>query len=147
MKPSVAGNFPGLFHLNERVCWFGEWKHGFFSMTAVAALNVGDIVEEQEQDEKECDQGSQIDSLKTNTAYGLKRDYTFMGTCAQVGKKFLYYSEKQFERPKYYKKGDPFGHFNFGSTIVLLFEAPKDQTNAFSLQCNDILKVGNAMYL
>ena len=147
MKPSVAGNFPGLFHLNERVCWFGEWKHGFFSMTAVAALNVGDIVEEQEQDEKECYQSSQIDSLKTNTAYGLKRDCTFMGTCAQVGKKFLYYSEKQFEKPRNYKKGDPFGHFNFGSTIVLLFEAPKDQTNPFSLQCNDRLKVGNAMYL
>ena len=147
VKPSIAGNFPGLFHLNERVCWFGDWKHGFFSMTAVAALNVGDIVEDQVLDENECDQSPQGESLKTNKAYGLKRDCTFMGTCAQVGKKFLYYSEKQFEKPRMYKKGDPFGHFNFGSTIVLLFEVPKHDTNPFSLNINDRLKVGEAIYM
>ena len=46
VKPSTANVMPGLFHLNERVAWIGKWRHGFFSMTAVAALNVGDIVEE-----------------------------------------------------------------------------------------------------
>ena len=46
VKPSTANHMPGLLHLNERVAWIGRWRHGFFSMTAVAALNVGDIVEE-----------------------------------------------------------------------------------------------------
>ena len=46
VKPSTANHMPGLLHLNERVAWLGKWRHGFFSMTAVAALNVGDIVED-----------------------------------------------------------------------------------------------------
>ena len=118
--------------------------HGFFSMTAVAATNVGDIIEDGNVDES--NQNEKLDSLKTNQAYGLKRDCTFMGTCSQVGKKFLYYSEKEFQTPRVYRKGDPFGHFNFGSTIVLLFEAPKEDKNPFTLNVNDKLKVGEAIY-
>ncbi len=43
VKPGVVSAFPGLFHLNERVAWLGRWRHGFFSMTAVGATNVGSI--------------------------------------------------------------------------------------------------------
>ncbi len=43
MNPGVASAFPGLFHLNERVAWLGSWRHGFFSLTAVGATNVGSI--------------------------------------------------------------------------------------------------------
>lgn len=35
VSPRVAQWLPGLFCLNERVLYMGEWKHGFFSMTAV----------------------------------------------------------------------------------------------------------------
>ena len=147
MKPSIAGNFPGLFHLNERVSWYGQWKHGFFSMTAVAATNVGDIIEDGIRDTDECDHGAQLDRLKTNKAYGLKRDCIFVGTCAQVGKKFLYYSEKKFEKPRMYKKGDPFGHFNFGSTIVLLFEAPRQDNDKFVQKPNDKVKFGETIFM
>ena len=116
-------------------------------MTAVAATNVGDIVEDGPKLENECNQEEQLlDSLKTNKAYGLKRDCTFMGTCAQVGKKFLYYSERKFEKPRIYNKGDAFGHFNFGSTIVLLFEAPRHECNSFPIDVSDKLKVGEAIY-
>merc|ERR1712156_981809 len=55
---------PGLFHLNERVSWIGNWQHGFFSMTAVGATNVGSIHMDNEKN---------IDSeLKTNQPYGRK---------------------------------------------------------------------------
>ena len=149
VKPSIAGYFPGLFHLNERVCWFGDWKYGFFSMTAVAATNVGDIVEDGDKPENEetREGNTTLDSLKTNQAYGLKRDCTFMGTCTQVGKKVLYYSEKKFETPRNYRKGDPFGHFNFGSTLVLLFEAPKEEINSLHVRISDKVKVGEAIYM
>lgn len=32
-----------LFDINERILVAGEWKYGFFSMTAVGAFHVGEI--------------------------------------------------------------------------------------------------------
>lgn len=43
VNPSVARWLQGLFNFNERVVYYGEWEHGFFSMTAVGATNVGSI--------------------------------------------------------------------------------------------------------
>ncbi len=43
MNPSVASWIGGLFSLNERAVYVGTWRHGFFSMTAVGATNVGSI--------------------------------------------------------------------------------------------------------
>ena len=43
VKPSFVAQVPDLFAINERVVYFGDWKHGFFSMTAVGATNVGSI--------------------------------------------------------------------------------------------------------
>ena len=43
VNPSVARWLQGLFSFNERVVYYGEWEHGFFSMTAVGATNVGSI--------------------------------------------------------------------------------------------------------
>lgn len=43
VNPAVARILPDLFSLNERAVYVGQWKHGFFSMTAVGATNVGCI--------------------------------------------------------------------------------------------------------
>ena len=34
----------GLFVFNERIVLKGSWQHGFFSMVAIGATNVGSIV-------------------------------------------------------------------------------------------------------
>lgn len=43
VNPVVARWIAGLFSLNERAVYVGEWEHGFFSYTAVGATNVGSI--------------------------------------------------------------------------------------------------------
>lgn len=35
VSPKIAKWMPGLFCLNERAAYIGEWEHGFFSFTAV----------------------------------------------------------------------------------------------------------------
>jgi phosphatidylserine decarboxylase len=35
VSPKVANLVPGLFCINERATYVGEWEHGFFSFTAV----------------------------------------------------------------------------------------------------------------
>jgi len=138
VKPSTANHMPGLLHLNERVAWLGKWRHGFFSMTAVAALNVGDIVEDGCKD------------LQTNKPWGLRKNCTVMHTCSQLGKKSLYFSEMSYGTGgKAYSRGQPFGHFNFGSTIVLLFEAPRrdSEDGGLAYRSGDKLKVGNSLFV
>ncbi|ODM93284.1 Phosphatidylserine decarboxylase proenzyme [Orchesella cincta] len=98
VNPVIARWIPGLFTLNERVAYFGEWEHGFFCFVAVGATNVGSIHVYEDSD------------LKTNSF--------------QIGKKT--FIDKEFEQPLNLTKGDSFGEFNFGSTIILLFEAPSE---------------------
>lgn len=43
VRPSLMRRMPEVLHINERVCYTGNWEHGFFSMTAVGATNVGSI--------------------------------------------------------------------------------------------------------
>ena len=43
MAPWVIRKVPNLFALSERVLLGGYWEHGFFSLTAVGAYNVGSI--------------------------------------------------------------------------------------------------------
>lgn len=43
VKPRFVQQMPEVLHINERVSYTGSWPHGFFSMTAVGATNVGSI--------------------------------------------------------------------------------------------------------
>ena len=97
VTPGLVRRLPGLFHTNERVAFLGRWRHGFFCLVAVGATNVGSIHAAFDED------------LATNTEEGAEM------------------SEKVYEGGGVVmRKGDEFGHFDFGSTVVLIFEAPVD---------------------
>lgn len=98
VNPSVVRWVQGLFNMNERVIYSGNWKHGYFSYTAVGATNVGSINVYKDPD------------LKTNQCL-VYPDSTFF--------------EKNLGSVSF-AKGDMIGEFNFGSTIVVMFEAPEN---------------------
>ncbi|KAL8560798.1 hypothetical protein ACOMHN_061833 [Nucella lapillus] len=98
VNPGVARWIQGLFNFNERAVYTGRWEHGFFSMCAVGATNVGSI-------KIYCDK-----ELETNTHHR-HQDGT--------------YFDKSFPIPINVSKGAMFGEFNLGSTLVLIFEAPR----------------------
>lgn len=113
VNPWMASLIPGLFTQNERAVYVGEWKHGFFSMTAVGATNVGSIEIYKDPD------------LRTNTKGKRNR-----------------VDEMELQKVSF-QKGELFGQFNMGSTIILLFEAPKDFK--FELAAGDRVLVGQAL--
>lgn len=43
VAPWIVRQIPNLFALNERVMLGGYWEHGFFSLSAIGAYNVGSI--------------------------------------------------------------------------------------------------------
>ncbi|XP_077533620.1 phosphatidylserine decarboxylase isoform X1 [Haemaphysalis longicornis] len=110
VRPGVVNWIAGLFNMNERVVYMGRWRHGFFSMTAVGATNVGSIKVYFDN------------NLVTNRRKYKK--HNFNDHCFQ--------SNHNSEGIRV-EKGEPFGEFNLGSTIVLIFEAPRD----FSLELRE----------
>eukprot|EP00088_Acartia_fossae_P042547 TRINITY_DN4469_c0_g1_i4.p1 TRINITY_DN4469_c0_g1~~TRINITY_DN4469_c0_g1_i4.p1 ORF type:complete len:413 (+),score=51.40 TRINITY_DN4469_c0_g1_i4:39-1277(+) len=115
VNPSVVRKMNKVFELNERAVYLGEWEHGFFSMTAVAATMVGGIKIPFDEE------------LATNTWKWENR--TFF--------------QKIFQDGQEVTKGDFFGEFNLGSTIVLIFEAPEDFT--WNLTSGQTIKMGQPM--
>jgi phosphatidylserine decarboxylase len=121
---------PSLFALNERVVLMGQWPEGFFSLTAVGAYNVGSISLNFDT------------SLKTNQ---ITRDYT----CANL-EYFSWNGVGSHAYERNYReesggqditalKGDECGQFHFGSTVVLIFEAPDFH---FDIQPGDYVQMG-----
>lgn len=122
VSPGVARWVKELFCLNERVVLTGQWQYGFFSFTAVGATNVGSIRIYFDQE------------LQTNTplySQGSFHDHSYVsrGDVAEGGVAL--------------QKGEAMGEFNLGSTIVLLFEAPKDFT--FCLKHGQPIRVGEGL--
>jgi len=115
VEPRIVRRIPGLFHTNERVAFLGRWVHGFFAMVAVGATNVGSIKVHFDED------------LTTNT--GGPHDAT----------------EITYSEPIVFKKGEEFGYFNFGSTIVLIYEAPVG--SSFNPEFTRRVKMGEGICL
>ncbi|XP_063066352.1 phosphatidylserine decarboxylase proenzyme, mitochondrial isoform X2 [Engraulis encrasicolus] len=120
VNPGVARWIKELFCHNERVVLSGEWAHGFFSLTAVGATNVGSI---RIYFDKE---------LRTNLPRYSKGSFN----------DFSYVSNNNAEGISM-RKGEHLGEFNLGSTIVLLFEAPKDFT--FDLRAGQKIRYGEPL--
>ncbi|OWF48807.1 phosphatidylserine decarboxylase proenzyme, mitochondrial-like [Mizuhopecten yessoensis] len=102
VSPHVVRRVAGLYNYNERAVYTGKWDYGFFSYTAVGATNVGSI-------KTYCDE-----ELQTNIYQHKGEKYRDKNLCDQDNNGLGI------------KKGSMFGEFNFGSTIVLVFEAPKN---------------------
>ncbi|XP_074854383.1 phosphatidylserine decarboxylase proenzyme, mitochondrial-like isoform X3 [Carettochelys insculpta] len=120
VSPSVVRWIPGLFCHNERVVLSGEWAHGFFSLTAVGATNVGSI-------RIYCDQ-----DLCTNCAHHVQGGYHDCSYTAWVGPDGV-------PAPK----GAGLGEFNLGSTIILLFQGPRHF--GFRTSAGRRVRVGQAL--
>ncbi|XP_066116197.1 phosphatidylserine decarboxylase proenzyme, mitochondrial isoform X2 [Saccopteryx bilineata] len=120
VNPGMARWIKELFCHNERVVLTGDWKHGFFSLTAVGATNVGSIRIYFDQD------------LHTNSPRYSKGSYNDFSFVTHANKEGI---------PM--RKGERLGEFNLGSTIVLIFEAPKDFN--FKLEAGQKIRFGEAL--
>ena len=110
VAPLILRNIQGLFTLNERIVLEGSWRFGYFSMVAVGATNVGSI-------SIECLPGTTTD----------------VHTSDKVSRVTL-------DQPVELHAGQTVGNFSFGSSIVLLFEAPLGLE--FPISCFDKVKYG-----
>lgn len=115
VNPKICKYLPDLFALNERVIYVGKWAGGFMAYTAVGATNVGSI-------KVYCDKDLHTNTIKWPEAKQWKD--ANLG-CTRIN------------------KGQMFGEFRMGSTIVLLFEAPKDFQ--CSMKVGQTVKVGQGL--
>lgn len=125
MSPYIAKRIPNLFTLNERVAILGRWRHGFFSMVPVGATNVGSIHVNFDRD------------LRTNNLLQKKPD----GCYAEA----TYTNSSTLLRGHALHKGEEMGGFSLGSTIILVFEAPKGHVE-FCIEEKSKVKVGQALF-
>ncbi|KAI9849818.1 MAG: phosphatidylserine decarboxylase 1 [Sclerophora amabilis] len=121
VSPYLQRTLPGLFTLNERVVLLGRWRWGFFSFTPVGATNVGSI-------KINFDRELQTNSLTTESAADRAAEQA-----AKRGEPYSGFAEATYAGASKLlgghalKRGEEMGGFQLGSTIVLVFEAPKGQ--------------------
>ena len=125
VSPYLQRKLPGLFTLNERVVLLGRWRWGFFSFTPVGATNVGSI-------KINFDRELRTNSLTTDTAADRAAE-----EAANRGESYSGFAEATYaEASKILgghalRKGEEMGGFQLGSSIVLVFEAPKGRRQSF----------------
>ena len=125
VSPYLQRTLPGLFTLNERVVLLGRWRWGFFSFTPVGATNVGSI-------RVNFDRELRTNSLTTDTAADRAAE-----EAAKRGEPYSGFAEATYgEASKILgghalRKGEEMGGFQLGSSIVLVFEAPKGRRKSF----------------
>ncbi|RKP05242.1 phosphatidylserine decarboxylase-domain-containing protein, partial [Thamnocephalis sphaerospora] len=123
VSPYMAGILKDLFVLNERVVLLGRWKHGFFSMSPVGATNVGSI-------RINFDQPLETNKAERRLPHGTYTEASYASFSPLLG-----------GRPT--RAGEEIGGFRLGSTVVLVFEAPK--SFEFALERNQRIKLGQSL--
>ncbi|KAI0033647.1 phosphatidylserine decarboxylase-domain-containing protein [Vararia minispora EC-137] len=123
VAPAVARRLENLFVLNERVALIGRWRYGGFCMVPVGATNVGSIKINFDQ------------ALRTNVRGrapppGTYEEAVYSGASAVLGGQPL-------------RAGQEMGGFCLGSTIVLVFEAPRSFD--FAVRAGQKVKVGQRL--
>ena len=125
VSPTVQKLVPGLFTLNERVALLGRWRWGFFSYTPVGATNVGSI-------KINFDKELRTNSLTTDTAADKAAE-----EASNRGEQYSGFAEATYSKASEVlgghalQKGEEMGGFQLGSSIVLVFEAPKGHRKSF----------------
>ncbi|KKY17434.1 putative phosphatidylserine decarboxylase proenzyme [Phaeomoniella chlamydospora] len=125
VSPYLQRTLPGLFTLNERVVLLGRWRWGFFSFIPVGATNVGSI-------KINFDKELRTNSLTTDTAADRAA-----AAAAERGESYAGFSEATYEhaskvlRGHALRRGEEMGGFQLGSSIVLVFEAPRGRRPTF----------------
>ncbi|KAG0266272.1 phosphatidylserine decarboxylase 1 [Actinomortierella ambigua] len=122
VSPWMVKQLQDLFVLNERVVLLGRWRHGFFSMVPVGATNVGSIVLNFD---KELRTNRREDRYRRG--YG---ELSYQGMSKTLGGLPL-------------RVGEEMGGFKLGSTVVLVFEAPREFT--FTLEAGQTVRMGQSL--
>jgi len=99
VDPRVLRKINGIFNFNERVILSGHWQHGLFCYAAIGAYNVG--------------------SIKLNS----KREKDFTTNCKGTD---MVFKDRLYGTGELQQRGDSLGGFELGSSLVLVFTAPKD---------------------
>ena len=146
MSPYMAKRLENLFVLNERVALSGRWKHGFFAMVPVGATNVGSIKVNFDKvggplllpfqliAHRTC---QRMQDLRTNVR--VRGRPPPPGTYSEA----VYADASPLLRGQPLTPGQEMGGFCLGSTIVLVFEAPK--TFEFYVHPGHRVKVGQRL--
>nr|VZI38601.1 unnamed protein product [Spirometra erinaceieuropaei] len=145
----VTSWLSGVFCINERAVYMGHWKYGFFAYVAVGATNVGSIrvfedphLVTNRPNYLRClfssRQQVQVDPNCSAT------DVELTSSQVPIIRKMDGYEDLHFPSKLQLKKGDLFGEFNFGSTIVLIFEAPSEGFE-FVVKSGDRVQVGRPL--
>lgn len=125
VSPYLQRTLPGLFTLNERVVLLGRWRWGFFSFTPVGATNVGSI-------KINFDRELRTNSLTTDTAADkAAEEASIRGEPYSGFAEATYGEASKLLGGHALRKGEEMGGFQLGSSIVLVFEAPKGRRRSF----------------
>ncbi|KAF8527848.1 phosphatidylserine decarboxylase-domain-containing protein [Hysterangium stoloniferum] len=127
VSPYMAKRLQNLFVLNERVALLGRWTYGFFGMVPVGATNVGSIKINFDA------------ALRTNMRPDKSLKRPPPGSYSEAS----YISASPLLGGQALKPGEEMGGFCLGSTIVLVFEAPR--RFEFVVQEGEKIKVGQIL--